>query len=371
MPTPDFHAARALLQQAVEDRAFPGAAFGVWADGAVIAAEAVGRLTYDSHSPHASAETIYDLASLTKVMATTALAMRLWQRGILDLKQPVAELLPEFLRQPDSLPQNDPRRGDVTLHMLLAHSSGLPAHRKLYQLPAVERAISPQEKSQLALQACLTMPLIAPPGSHADYSDIGFIVLGHALERLAGGTLDELCRQEVFEPLALPQTCFRPPAELRPRIAPTRDWEWRHRILHGEVQDENCALLGGVAGHAGLFSTVPDVLQFAAAILQPGDVFTGAAVERFTRRESLPPATSRTLGWDTPTPPSQSGRYFSPHSVGHLGYAGTSLWIDLDQKLAVALLTNRVYTESGPANTKIQQLRPAFHDAVIKAVLNK
>jgi CubicO group peptidase (beta-lactamase class C family) len=121
-----------------------------------------------------------------------------------------------------------------------------------------------------------------------------------------------------------------------------------------------------VAGHAGVFSTVGDTLKLAAAILAPGGMFTGAAVDRFTRRESAPPGTSRTLGWDTPTPPSQSGSYFSAHSIGHLGYSGSSLWIDLDRQIAVALLTNRVYTEGGPANAKIQQVRPAFHDAVMK-----
>jgi serine-type D-Ala-D-Ala carboxypeptidase len=365
---PDFDRARSILEQAVTERTFPGAAYGVWFKGTVITEGAVGRLTYDAAASDATSTTIYDLASVTKVMATTALAMKLWQRGLLNLEHPVADLLPEFLGA-DVLNPHDARRSDVTLHMLLAHTSGLPAHRKLYLLPEVEGTMDVHEKARRALAACLQMPLIADPGERAEYSDIGFIVLGKALERIAGGTLAALCEQEIFAPLGLIDTGFRPTAELQPRIAPTSDWEWRRRVLIGEVQDQNCALLGGVAGHAGLFSTVGDVLRFAAAILKPGDTFGAKSINRFTRRETTPPGTSRTLGWDTPTSPSQSGLYFSPHSVGHLGYSGTSLWIDMDREIAVALLTNRVYIESGPANTSIQQVRPQFHDAVMEALL--
>jgi CubicO group peptidase (beta-lactamase class C family) len=363
MPMREFREARAVLERGVEDHAFPGAAFGVWSGGSVVGVAAAGWLTYERTSSEVTTATIYDLASVSKVMATTALAMRLWQRGLLDLELPVGELLPEFLRG------DDPRRKAVTVHMLLAHTSGLPAHRKLYVLPQVESGTSAPEKAARALDACIAMPLTDDPGTRAEYSDIGFIVLGQVLERVAGETLEALCEQEVFGPLGLADTCFRPAAELRPRIAPTRDWEWRYRVLEGEVQDENCALLGGVAGHAGVFSTVGDVLRFAGALLTPGDIFTAAAVERFTRREDRPPGTSRTLGWDTPTTPSQSGRYFSTHSVGHLGYSGTALWIDLERRIAVALLTNRAYTEGGPANTKIQQVRPAFYDAVMEELL--
>ena len=357
-----FSEAFEVLEQAVEQRVFPGATFGVLhPDGVELGA--VGHLTYHEDAPAMSAATIFDVASLTKVMATTVLAMRLWQDGILRLEMPLVELLPEFAN-------DDPLREKVTLGMLLAHSSGLPAHRRLYQLPEVVATPTPQEAAAAALSACLAEPLERSPGASAEYSDIGFLLLGEALRILAGAkNLASLVRRDIFSPLSLNGTGFLPGAGLRPQIAPTCDWRWRHRVLQGEVHDENCALLGGVAGHAGLFSTVGDVLRFASAMLKPGSFFHAATIDLFARRVSG----SRALGWDTPSEPSQSGHFFSARSIGHLGYTGTSLWIDLDRKIAITLLTNRVYTgpTASPLQDRyaIQRVRPAFHDAIMRQLV--
>jgi CubicO group peptidase (beta-lactamase class C family) len=335
--------------------------FGVWRDGANVAIDAVGRYTYAADSPAVMHDTIFDVASLTKVIATTALCMRLWQRDALRLDLPVVDVLPAFAI-------GDPRKSSVTLKMLLAHTSGLPAHRKLYELPDVATAASSQARAEAAKTACLAMPLEADPGTHAEYSDIGFIVLGEALLQLTNATnLQNLCAAEIFDWLPLSETRFVPPESWRSRIAPTRDWTWRHRVLQGEVQDENCAVLGGVAGHAGVFSSCRDLLRFGAAVCSPKAFFDQRTVDLFSTRVSG----SRALGWDTPSSPSQSGRLFSSRSIGHLGYTGTSLWIDLEQQIAIALLTNRVYTEQGPPNQLIQQIRPALHDAVMEALAEK
>jgi CubicO group peptidase (beta-lactamase class C family) len=356
-----WHRARELLEKGITERAFPGAVFGVWHNGATVALESVGRFIYDVDSPATTANTIFDLASVTKVVATTALAMRLWQRNTLPLDSPVAELLPEFA-------EGDPRKLRVTLKMLLAHTSGLPAHRKLYELPEVKAARTPEAAATAAKSACLAMPLKTDPGARPEYSDIGFIVLGEALLRLTSARdLQEICESEIFTPLGLSATRYLPRASWADRIAPTRDWNWQHRVLQGEVQDENCAVLGGIAGHAGVFGDCADLLKFAAAICASGEFFQSRTVDLFSTRVTG----SRALGWDTPSSPSQSGGLFSSRSIGHLGYTGTSLWIDLEQKIAVALLTNRVYTEQGPPNQGIQQIRPAFYDAVMKALIKK
>ena len=312
----------------------------------------MGRFTDEPSSATVSKETLFDLASVTKVVAATAMAMVLYERGLLDLEAPVTTVVPEF-------GAGESRRAEVTLRMLLAHSSGLPAYEKLF--------LRARTRQQL-LQAAFAVELTADPGTRAEYSDIGFIVLGVALERLADETLDSFCQREVFGPLAMSQTTFNPAKSLRARIAPTADdRSFRHRIIQGEVQDENTYVLGGVAGHAGLFSTAEDIARFAHAMLNGGHpILRQQTVNIFTRRESPPAGTSRALGWDTPSQPSQSGRYFSPRSFGHLGYTGTSLWIDPERQLSVILLTNRTWPDC--QNQAIKQVRPAFYDAVVEAI---
>lgn len=348
-----------LLEHAVKQEVFPGCAFGAleWADDAlqVAVVDGVGRQTYDPASPAIVASTIYDLASLTKVVATTAMAMLLYQRGVLDLDLPLVEVLPEFVC-------GQVQRSSVTIRQLLAHNSGLAGYARLFESCSTVEAL---------FNACLCMPLEAMPGKRVEYSDIGFILLGRALERMAGETLDVFCAREVFNLLGMKRTLFRPPGTLKAEIPPSEDDQsFRHRAIHGEVQDENCFVLGGVSGHAGLFGGVSDLLRFAEAILSPPTtkLFHQKTVEVFTARVGEPDGSSRALGWDTPSNPSSSGNMFSAHSIGHLGYAGTSIWIDLEERCGVVLLSNRCWPSR--EKQKIKQLRPAFHDAVRKLLLS-
>ncbi|HEX6501778.1 MAG TPA: serine hydrolase domain-containing protein [Terriglobales bacterium] len=329
-------------------RAFPAAAVAVALRGQLIALKGFGSFTYDQHAPEASADTIFDLASVSKVVATTPMAMILYERGDLDLDTPVRNIIPEFAG-------DDPRRDEVTIRMLLAHSSGLPAYEKLFEQARTRDDL---------LRAAYEMPLVADPGSVAAYSDIGFIILGESLARIADEPLDRFCQGHVFGPLGMATTSFRPPR--RESIPPTADDRWfRNRTVQGEVHDENASVLGGVAGHAGTFASAADVATFAESMLH-GNLFRPETVSLFTRRVTNPANTSRALGWDTPSRPSQSGKYFSASSFGHLGYTGTSLWIDPERKLSVTLLTNRTWPDN--RNQAIQQVRPAFHDAIVEAL---
>ena len=347
-----FSPAFEVLRQAIAQHAFPAASVAVTHQGKLVALKAIGSFTYDPQSPEVTSASIFDLASVSKVVATTTVAMILYQRGLLDLEMPVVSVVPEFAGQ-------DERRREVTLHMLLAHSSGLPAYEKLFR-----RAPT---KDQL-LDAAFVMPLVADPGTQATYSDIGFIILGIALERIADEPLDRFCQREVFGPLGMAHTAFNPPPAWRPSILPTvDDRSFRHRIIQGEVYDENASVLGGVAAQAGVFAPAHDVAVFANAMLNGGQpILHPETLAVFTRREPSPAGTSRALGWDTPSSPSQSGKYFSPHSFGHLGYTGTSLWIDAERQLSVALLTNRTWPDA--SNKAIQEIRPKFHDAVVEAL---
>ena len=347
-----FRRALDILKNAIATHAFPACSLAITLSGELVAYKALGRFTYDPASPEAGTESIFDLASLTKVVASTAMAMILYERGLLDLEAPITAIVPEFAG-------DDHRRREITLRMLLAHSSGLPAYEKLFL-----RAKSRED----LLQSAFTATLTASPGSRAEYSDIGYIVLGVALERIADESLAAFCQREIFGPLGMAHTAFNPTPALKNSIPPTADdRSFRQRIIQGEVQDENASVLGGIAGHAGLFSTAENLAIFAHAMLNGGHpILRSTTVDLFSRREPAPEGTSRGLGWDTPSAPSQSGEYFSPHSFGHLGYTGTSLWIDPDRQLSIVLLTNRTWPDC--QNQAIKQVRPAFHDAAIEAL---
>ena len=388
-----------MLHEAIQQRAFPAASLAVTYGEHLVAREAFGHFIYEANPAGSdpveagdvnfdvTPSTLFDLASLTKPVATITMAMMLYERGLLELDATVAGTVPEFLA--DSCEDLDPRRREVTFRMLLAHSSGLPAYQKMF--------LKARSRDEL-LRAAFTTSLSADPGSRAEYSDIGFILLGAALERIAGDSLNVFCQREVFGPLAMTGTTFNPPKELRDKIPPTADERtdqpcgagaparetpvastppgsgpaprstFRQRIIQGEVQDENASVLGGVAGHAGLFSTAHDLARFAHAMLNGGrPILRPETVAIFTRRESTPPGTSRALGWDTPSAPSQSGKYFGASSYGHLGYTGTSLWIDPDRQLSITLLTNRTWPDC--ANQAIKEVRPRFHDAIVDALI--
>lgn len=347
-----FADAFGVIEEAIAARAFPGASVAVTAFGKLVALRSFGRFTFEAESPAVTTETIFDLASVTKVVATTSMAMILYDRGLLDLEAPILGVLPEFAA-------DDLRRNEISFRMLLAHSSGLPAYEKLFLGASTRNAL---------LQEAFKVPLKYSPGTHAEYSDIGFILLGVAIERIAGESLDTFAQREFFGPLGLVHTTFNPPVEWRQRIPPSADDKtFRKRVIQGEVQDENASVLGGVAGQAGVFSSAKDVAAFAHCMLNGGaPIVKSETVALFTRREDSPAGTSRALGWDTPSAPSQSGKYFSAGSFGHLGYTGTSLWIDPARQLSVTLLTNRTWPDC--SNQAIKQVRPQFHDAVIGAM---
>jgi serine-type D-Ala-D-Ala carboxypeptidase len=347
-----FHRAFAVLQAGIEQKAFPGASVAVAHRGRLIALKGLGRFTYDAKAPLVTAQTVYDLASLTKVLATTTACMILHERGAIALDQTVAEVLPEF-------GGGDPRRPQVTFRMLLAHSSALPAYVKLFE--------TAKNRTELLAQA-FQVALVGDPGSHAEYSDIGFILLGAALERIIGEPLAEFCEREIFLKLGMNFAAYCPPFAWMPLIPPTEDdHSFRHGVVRGRVHDENAWVMGGVAGHAGCFGDAESVATLGHCMLNSGKPLLQAhTVGLFTRRESSPAGTSRALGWDTPSPPSQSGQYFSAHSYGHLGYTGTSLWNDPERQLSVTLLTNRTWPRR--SSQAIKQIRPAFHDAVVEAI---
>jgi serine-type D-Ala-D-Ala carboxypeptidase len=358
-----FAAVYRVLSDAITARAFPGCAFGVLAGGEVVLQDAMGHFTYDEGAPAVSAETVHDVASLTKVVSTTSVAMLLYQRGLLDLETPLGDLLPAFVvgRAPGG------HAREVTLRHLLAHSSGLPGYADFFRKAATPAAL---------FRACLELPLEAEPGARAEYSDPGFILLGKALEAYTNEHLATWARREVIEPLGLTATQFCPALDKRPSIPPTEeDTTFRHRRIQGEVQDENACVLKGAAGHAGLFSNVPDLLRFAGEILHAGAkinseaakprLFDAATIEFFAQRQG-PEGSSRALGWDTPSENSTSGRHFSSRSIGHLGFSGCSLWIDRDAAIAVALLTNRTWPDR--QSRLIREVWPVFHDAVREAI---
>ena len=358
-----FAAAAQILNDAIAAHAFPGCAFGVLADGKVQIQDALGHFTYQEASPAVTAETAYDLASVTKVVATTALAMWLFQRGQLNLDMLLGDMLPGFVT---GRALGD-RARHVKLRHLLAHYSGLPGYVEFFRT-----ITTPSE----LFRACLQLPLEAEPGTRSEYSDPGFILLGKALELCIGEPLSVWTEHELFQPLGMTSTGYSPIPGKRSLIPPTEeDTTFRHRCIQGEVQDENAWLLKGNAGHAGLFSSVPDLLRFAGEILisSPGKapaannarLFQAETVELFAERQG-PEGSSRALGWDTPSQNSSSGRHFSPHSIGHLGFSGCSLWIDLDAGVAVALLTNRTWPDR--QSQLIRKIRPAFHDAVREAL---
>ncbi len=352
-----FARAFALLRDSIQQRAFPGAVLAVTHGGAIVACEGFGRFTYDATSPEVHADTVFDLASVTKVVTTTTMAMLLHDRGRLQLDSPVAAVLPEFVTLGPSGQRED--RAAVTVRVLLAHCSGLPAYVKLFE--------SARTRDEL-FHAALATPLVAAPGSKTDYSDIGFILLGEILARLAGTPVDAFGQDEIFAPLGMSHTCFNPPLEWKVVIPPTEDDRtFRHRVIQGEVNDENAWVMGGVAGHAGLFAPAIDVARFAECMLRAGEpILQPATVELFTRREAFPLGTSRALGWDTPSEPSTSGRHFSRSSFGHLGFTGTSLWIDPERQLSVTLLTNRTWPDR--SSQAIKQVRPLLHDAIVEAL---
>ena len=341
------------------DSAFPGAVIAVGRHDTVLLLTAVGHYAAGDNRP-VTPQTIYDLASLTKVIGLTTAAMMLVDSGKLDLDAPVQKYVPAF---------QGPDKERVTIRNLLTHSSGLPAWRRLF-------AESSTREGAFALID--TTALLRQPGDTFVYSDLGAIALTQAVEAITGQRLDAFLDARVFGPLGMGSTRYLPPESWRTRIAPTEnDTAFRHRMLHGEVHDENAGRLGGVSGHAGLFSNAPDLARFAQWLLDsripPGRPAGGTGaflphdlVVEFTRRQEIPPGSSRALGWDTPSENSSAGTRLGPRAFGHTGFTGTSIWIDPERDLFIILLSNRVNPTR--ANTKILQVRRRVADLVVDAV---
>ena len=361
--------AERVLQRHVSMRTTPGAVGLALRRKGVVACWAVGRHTYQADAAPVQVHTLYDLASVTKVVATTTLCMLFADEGRLDLAAPVQSYLPDFVGK---------NKDRVTVRHLLAHCSGLPAHVHLYKRERQEargerqeegeRALWPVRQREAMFEVACQLPLVYEPGTGTAYSDMGFLVLGKVLETIGEGRLDVLAKQRVFEPLAMRDTLYCPSLDLLHRIPPTeRGTHLRDGLVHGEVHDENAAAMGGIASHAGLFSTARDLAKFLRAWLGAG-IFPDQGIRQFTTRANIAPKSTWALGWDTVSPGiSSSGRHFSERAFGSLGFTGTSVWADPIRDLGVVLLTNRVHPTR--ENAQIKHLRPEFHDAISEALV--
>jgi CubicO group peptidase (beta-lactamase class C family) len=372
----DFRAVDSAFQDAVSQGVFPGAVLLVGKERQVVHERAYGnRVTQPEKQPMAL-ETIFDLASLTKPLATTVAIMLLVQEKKIRLDDQVTRVIPMYGVLGKSL---------TTFRHLLSHSAGLAAWK-----PYFEEIIKSEKSGRINFVASRAAksyvfelihrdkPLGAP-GSQALYSDLGFMILGEAVEILSGHTLDRFCQERIFKPLGLRATGFVDLTQLRTRrlqpvtemIAPTENCPWRKKIICGEVHDDNCYAMGGVAGHAGLFASAHDVhalLNRLDQCLHGEDGFIAQPlIEEFLTRDKTVDKATFALGWDTPTPgQSSSGSLFSPRSVGHLGFTGCSIWCDLEKNCHVILLTNRVHPTR--KNDKIKEFRPQIHDLIMKAL---
>ncbi|HJP83204.1 MAG TPA: serine hydrolase domain-containing protein [Fimbriimonadaceae bacterium] len=368
----DFKSLDALVSTAIQEGVFPGAAYAIGYRGKVVHRKAQGRHTYCPESKSTELDTVWDLASVSKVVGTTSGAMILYDEGKLDFDRPVAEIIPEFGQNGKSA---------ITLRNLLLHNSGLIAFRA-YQ----KTCTTPEE----VIAAIYAEKLINPIGAKMVYSDLGMITFGKLIETVSGRSFTAFLNERVFQPLKMSDTLYTPVTQIRRRCAPTEGIEdWRANLrkqrgldtpevrelekqpdgsswITGEVHDPNAMVLAGVAGHAGLFSTVDDLCRFMAMMLNKGNgLFRPSTIELFTRRQN--DSSSRALGWDTNrNHDASAGDLFSEASFGHTGYTGTCVWGDFENETFAVLLTNRVNPTSD--NTKIVRWRAKFHDAAFRAI---
>lgn len=345
-----------VVSEGIRAGGFPGAAVVIGRQGAAVWRKGFGTLGWGIESPSVSTDrTIYDLASLTKVIATTTAAMILFDEGRLSLDAKVVDFVPGFVGR---------WKDEVTIRHLLTHRSGMPAGRDLWRVART---------ADEARQAVVETPLGARPGRYFEYSDLGADLLGMVVEKAAGMPLDVFVRERVFEPLGMHDTFFLPPDSVRDRVAPTEVSPPRGYPLQGQVHDENAYALGGVAGHAGLFGTADDLAVFAQMMLNGGTylgtrIISDSTVRLFTQRASG----SRALGWEMAEGRHGAGEYLSPTAYGHVGFTGTSLWIDPQRNMFVILLTNRVHAARArrPA-TVIADVRSDLADAAALAVTDE
>jgi CubicO group peptidase (beta-lactamase class C family) len=363
----------AAMERAVVDGVFPGAVLLVRVRGELAYCKAVGRRSLVPSGDPVTLETVYDLASLTKPLATTSAVLLLVQQGKLDITSTVQDLLPELAKAPI---------GEATVFHMLTHSAGLPGWRPFYERIAAEDERHPGFLGSSAVKEAVLgyirdEALLHPVGTRCLYSDLGFMVLGMLVERVSHQSFASFCREQLYEPTGATPLAFlevgsnkmdslKRAGIILNQTASTEEDSWRGRIVLAEVHDENAYALGGVAGHAGLFGTASAVLAMSGAWVNAHrgrrTVFDPSLVRQFVMRQTRIPQSSWALGWDTPSAPSSSGTKFSAQSFGHLGYTGTSLWVDPVCELEVVLLSNRVHPTR--RNELIRQFRPQIHDLI-------
>lgn len=342
-----------VITAAIADHASPGATIAVARRGRLVALKGYGHTDWAEGAPATTDSTMYDMASLTKVVATTTAAMILEEEGRLDIERTVASYLPEY---------DVPDKRAITVRMLLTHTSGIKSNFPLWK----------EAKGREAYFAgMVTFPLANPPGTRAEYTDWNMVLMQFVIERITGQTLDQFLGARVFGPLGMRDSRYNPPESLKPRIAPTETEDFRGGQVWGVVHDETAWVLGGVSGNAGLFSSARDLAVFVQMLLNGGSyggtqLLHPATIARWTARQRAD--ASRALGWDTPAPQSSAGRYFSARSFGHTGFTGTSIWADPEKQLFVVLLTNRVNPTRD--NQKVGPLRRAVADVVQESVLD-
>jgi CubicO group peptidase (beta-lactamase class C family) len=338
---------RNVLQRAIADSAFPGAYAIVGTHDRIIAQQSVGHLDWKS-SPAPDEHTLWDIASLTKVVGVTTALMQLVEQHRVDLDAPLQRYIPDWTGR---------NKERVTVRNLLTHTSGLPAFKAYDQITKNADSIA---------TLMFATPLDTLPGAKMVYSDIGAYMLGRLVERVSGQPLDEYLRDHVFAPLRMRETMYRPPASLLPRIAPTEYDPLRGGLVRGRVHDERAYYLGGVSAHAGIFSSAHDLARFAQMYLNGGAldgvrIVDSQTIRQFTARQ----VADRALGWQKPGNSNSAGHFLSPDAFGHTGFTGTSIWMDPRRDLFVILLSNRVNPTR--ANTKIGRVRVALIDGVIAA----
>ena len=339
------------IRAAIADKATPGATIAVARRGKLLVLKGYGRNDWAAGAPASVDSTMYDMASLTKVVSATTAAMILEEEGKLDIERTVASYLPEY---------DVPDKRNITVRMLLTHTSGIRSNHPLWK---------EAKGREQYLKGMIAFPLAREPGSAAEYTDWNMVLMQFIVERLTGQTLDQFVEARVFGPLGMRDTRYNPPESMKPRIAPTETEDFRGGQVWGVVHDETAWVLGGVSGNAGLFSSARDLAVFVQMLLNGGSyggvqILKPTTVARWTARQR--PDASRALGWDTPSPNSSAGRFFSPRSFGHTGFTGTSIWADPERELLVVLLTNRVNPTRD--NQKIGPLRRTVADIVQQSI---
>ncbi len=355
-----------LLAEGVRDGTYPGAVLLVARGGEIVFFHEIGQRSLIPPAGPVKKDTIFDLASLTKPLATTVALMRCVDDEKIDLDAPLETLLP------NALPRD---KGPLTPRLILAHSAGFADWRPFY-VKLVEYAS--EKRKELLRKWTMEMPLVYQPGKKAIYSDLGFMILEWVIEQCTGSTLPLLLDRNFFLPLSLKRTflndCDSPVRPGEDQFAATEDCPWRRKVMQGSVHDENAYALGGYSGHAGLFGTAEEVYLLADLLRshfhgQRQDYFRPETVRTFFTRQNLVEGSTWALGWDTPSAHgSSSGNFFSAKSVGHLGYTGTSVWIDLAQDVIVVFLTNRVHPSR--KNEKIRAFRPVLHNMIMEEVVS-